>query len=51
MAKLIALFALFALANAASPVDKVVELIQELKAKIEADGKAEQKVYDNVLAH
>merc|ERR1712205_159063 len=24
----------------------VVELIQELKAKIEADGKAEQKVYD-----
>merc|ERR1719463_856451 len=29
-----------------TPVTKVVELIQELKAKIEADGKAEQKVYD-----
>jgi len=29
-----------------NPVTKVVELIQELKAKIEADGKAEQKVYD-----
>merc|ERR1719158_2027515 len=29
-----------------SPVTKVVELINELKAKIEADGKAEQKVYD-----
>merc|ERR1719515_391733 len=28
------------------PVTKVVELIQEMKAKIEADGKAEQKVYD-----
>jgi predicted nucleic acid-binding Zn-ribbon protein len=31
---------------AGSPVTKVVELIQELKAKIEADGKTEQKVYD-----
>merc|ERR1719158_1979181 len=31
---------------ATSPVDKVVELIQELKSKIEADGKAEQKGYD-----
>merc|ERR1719158_1547971 len=31
---------------ATSPVDKVVELITELKSKIEADGKAEQKVYD-----
>merc|ERR1719424_683136 len=31
-----------------SPMSKVVELIQELKAKIEADGKAEQKVYDKV---
>merc|ERR1719428_263745 len=29
-----------------TPVTKVVELIQEMKAKIEADGKAEQKVYD-----
>jgi len=44
--RIVCLFALLALANAASPVDKVVELINELKAKIEADGKAEQKVYD-----
>merc|ERR1719463_60062 len=29
-----------------TPVTKVVELIQEMKAKIEEDGKAEQKVYD-----
>jgi len=29
-----------------SPVTKVVELIQDLKAKILADGKAEQKTYD-----
>merc|ERR1719386_600921 len=29
-----------------SPISRVVELIQELKAKIEADGKAEQKTYD-----
>jgi len=29
-----------------TPVTKVVELINEMKAKIEADGKAEQKVYD-----
>merc|ERR1719162_2875430 len=29
-----------------TPVTKVVELINELKAKIETDGKAEQKVYD-----
>merc|ERR1719199_2260830 len=28
------------------PVTKVVELIEELKAKIEADGKMEQKIYD-----
>merc|ERR1719199_2488499 len=28
------------------PVTKVVELIEELKAKIEADGKMEQKMYD-----
>jgi len=35
-------------AHAASetPVTKVVGLINEMKAKIEADGKAEQKVYD-----
>merc|ERR1719399_856026 len=44
--KIVCLFAVLALADAASPVDKVVELINELKAKIEADGKAEQKVYD-----
>merc|ERR1719335_109924 len=31
---------------AESPVTKVVELIQDLKAKILADGKAEQKTYD-----
>jgi hypothetical protein len=29
-----------------TPVTKVVGLINEMKAKIEADGKAEQKVYD-----
>jgi hypothetical protein len=29
-----------------SPVEKVVELIEELKAKIEADGANEQKLYD-----
>merc|ERR1719263_2374957 len=29
-----------------SPVTKVVELIEELKAKIEADGKMEQQLYD-----
>merc|ERR1719271_1754015 len=36
------------IANAAnqSPISRVVELIQELKAKVEADGKAEQKTYD-----
>merc|ERR1719386_235772 len=28
------------------PISRVVELIQELKAKVEADGKAEQKTYD-----
>ena len=45
-------FALFVLAltSAAAvrenPVTKVVELITELKAKIEEDGKAEQKLYD-----
>jgi len=31
---------------AESPVTKVVELIQDLKAKILADGKEEQKIYD-----
>merc|ERR1719253_1382262 len=29
-----------------SPVEKVVELIEELKAKIETDSAAEQKIYD-----
>jgi hypothetical protein len=29
-----------------SPVTKVVELIEELKAKIEADAISEQKIYD-----
>jgi len=32
--------------DADSPVTKVVELIQDLKAKITAEGKAEQKTYD-----
>merc|ERR1719449_530893 len=45
-----AAFFLVALVHASvqkeNPVTKVVELIQELKAKIEADGEAEQKVYD-----
>jgi len=34
------------LSHATDPVTKVVELIEELKAKIIADGKAEQVVYD-----
>merc|ERR1719160_445496 len=34
------------LSHASDPVSKVVELIEELKAKIIADGKAEQMVYD-----
>ena len=29
-----------------SPVDKVVTLIEDLKAKIDADGATEQKIYD-----
>jgi len=38
---------LVALASASQgPVTKVVELIEELKAKIEADGKMEQTIYD-----
>jgi len=32
--------------HTASPVEKVVELINELKTKIEADGAVEQKTYD-----
>jgi len=44
--RVLSLFLVIGLCHAASPVDKVVELIQELKGKIEADGKAEQKVYD-----
>ena len=32
--------------NRDSPVAKVVELIEELKAKIETDGAMEQKLYD-----
>merc|ERR1719217_1781748 len=35
-----------AAASGQSPISRVVELIQELKAKVEADGKAEQKTYD-----
>jgi len=38
---------LFVVAGASQgPVTKVVELIEELKAKIEADGKMEQTIYD-----
>mmetsp|Transcript_44489 Transcript_44489/g.94871 ORF Transcript_44489/g.94871 Transcript_44489/m.94871 type:complete len:673 (+) Transcript_44489:122-2140(+) len=33
-------------AAAASPVDKVVELLKEMEGKIEKDGKAEQKIFD-----
>mmetsp|Transcript_40309 Transcript_40309/g.96676 ORF Transcript_40309/g.96676 Transcript_40309/m.96676 type:complete len:677 (+) Transcript_40309:129-2159(+) len=33
-------------AAAASPVDKVVELLKEMETKIEKDGAAEQKVFD-----
>merc|ERR1719454_2116177 len=46
MKVLIALALVLGAQAATSPVDKVVELITELKSKIEADGKAEQKVYD-----
>merc|ERR1719230_2063496 len=47
MMKVLTLFLVLGACHAASsPVDKVVELITELKSKIEADGKAEQKVYD-----
>merc|ERR1719262_896701 len=35
-----------ATATSQSPISRVVELIEELKAKVEADGKAEQKLYD-----
>merc|ERR1719359_2810622 len=38
--------ALVAAATTRSPVEKVVELIEELKAKIEADAVSEQKIYD-----
>jgi len=44
-AKGLLLLALVAVASG-SPVTKVVELIKELKGKIEADGKAEQKIYN-----
>merc|ERR1719478_311731 len=40
------LLSLSPLAIQGSPVTKVVELIEELKAKIEADGKMEQQIYD-----
>eukprot|EP00746_Dinoflagellata_sp_MGD_P154931 gnl/MRDRNA2_/MRDRNA2_85125_c0_seq1.p1 gnl/MRDRNA2_/MRDRNA2_85125_c0~~gnl/MRDRNA2_/MRDRNA2_85125_c0_seq1.p1 ORF type:complete len:717 (+),score=279.55 gnl/MRDRNA2_/MRDRNA2_85125_c0_seq1:82-2232(+) len=41
------LLAIMACASATQgPVTKVVELIEELKAKIEADGKMEQTIYD-----
>merc|ERR1719258_572029 len=52
MRRAVVLVALFGAAHGAvqrthdTPVTKVVELINEMKAKIEADGKAEQKVYD-----
>jgi len=40
-------FLCFGIAGASQgPVTKVVELIEELKAKIEADGKMEQTIYD-----
>merc|ERR1719478_1817555 len=46
----VSLFALFVVGQAVekkdSPVSKVVELIEELRAKIEADGVSEQKIYD-----
>merc|ERR1719421_706221 len=41
------MIAMFVIARASQgPVTKVVELIEELKAKIEADGKMEQTIYD-----
>jgi len=35
-----------AFASTGSPVDKVVSLLEDLQAKIEADGKTEQEMYD-----
>merc|ERR1719214_158311 len=42
----LALLALATATTTGSPVTKVVELIKELKSKIEADGKAENKIYN-----
>merc|ERR1719502_847092 len=45
--RVVAVLSLLALTGASQgPVTKVVELIEELKAKIEADGKMEQTIYD-----
>jgi len=48
VACLVCAFGPFAFANtdSGSPVTKIVGLIEELKAKIEADGKAEQNMYN-----
>jgi len=35
-----------ALASNGTPVDKIVSLLEDLRTKIEADGEAEQKMYD-----
>merc|ERR1719191_99772 len=43
---LVALSVARASKNSDSPVTRVVGLIEELKAKVEADGKSEQAIYD-----
>merc|ERR1719443_2294614 len=43
---LAALLGMATATSTTSPVTKVVELIKELKSKIEADGKAESKIYN-----
>merc|ERR1719443_704202 len=43
---LAALLGMAGAVSTGSPVTKVVELIKELKSKIEADGKAESKIYN-----
>merc|ERR1719181_2098273 len=46
LANLLVVVGLHLQVQTTSPVEKVVELIKELKTKIEADGAIEQKTYD-----
>merc|ERR1719487_291275 len=38
-------------ANLKAPTDKVIELLEELKGKMESDGNAEQKLYDKFACY